>query len=177
MGTKRVSIEESLGSGIKLEKGTSEVESQHCVGLDFVILNHLHFDQKYFSKQLLYSGLCSWLRQFYLNKIWKSSIINRTYLMTGEKDNNQVSIQHKANIRTFQWAMGLWQTKSVLCGRENGIHPNLVQVSRALCLIKRHSVEMWMRRSQSREAAKEQVGTWERPSGKMLVVFKGQKES
>ena len=38
-----MSIEESLGSGIKLEKGTSEVESQHCVGLDFVILNHLHF--------------------------------------------------------------------------------------------------------------------------------------
>lgn len=47
MGTKLGSTEESLGSGIKLEKGTSEVESQHCVGLDFVILNHLHFGQKY----------------------------------------------------------------------------------------------------------------------------------
>ena len=42
-----MSTEESLGSGIKLEKGTSEVESQHCVGLDLVILNHLYFDQKY----------------------------------------------------------------------------------------------------------------------------------
>ena len=42
-----MSREESLGSGIKLEIGTSEVESQHCVGLDFVILNHLYFDQKY----------------------------------------------------------------------------------------------------------------------------------
>lgn len=135
-----------------------------------------HFDQKYFSKQLLYSGLCSWLRQFYLNKIWKSSIINRTYLMTGEKDNNQVSIQQKANIRTFQWAMGLWQTKSVL-DRENGIHPNLVQVSRALCLIKRHSVEMWMRRSQSREAAKGQVGTWERPNvGRCLLCLRDRKK-
>ena len=41
--------------------------------------------------------------------------------------------------------------------RENGIHPTLVQVSRGLCLIKRHSVEMCMRRSQSREAVKGQV--------------------
>ena len=100
--------------------------------------------------------------------------------MTGEKDDNPVNIQHKVNIRTFQWAMGLWQTKSVLWDRENGIHPTLVQVSKGLCLTKRHSVEVWMRRRSSHMKQLREKCSWKGNSrkarcGKMLVVFKDRK--